>query len=438
MAGRRSPGQQRAWYVYDWANSAFQTTVITVFLGPYLTGLVAAAADVEGFVRPLGIPVRAAAYYPYLVSLSALLQVVTMPLVGAFTDRTGRRRLMLGVLAYVGAIATMLLYFVRGEQYLVGGLLFLVANVAFACSIVVYNAWLPDIASTAERDAVSSRGWALGYLGGGLLLVANLVLLQQAISGRIAIDVADAVRISILAAGGWWALFTLVPLAGLGNAPPRSIEADSGFRQLAQTLRRLRRAPATLTFLAAYLLFNDGVQTVISQSALYADQELDMPPDVIVIAVLIVQMVAVGGALLLGWLADRVGAKRVVLASLTVWVAVLAYAFGLPAGRLEPFYVLACLIGLVLGGTQALSRSLFSHMVPAGREAEYFSAYEISDRGTSWLGPLLFGLALQVTGSYRLAIVSLVIFFVMGFVLLWRADIRRAAAEAGNPAPSRL
>jgi UMF1 family MFS transporter len=163
-----------------------------------------------------------------------------------------------------------------------------------------------------------------------------------------------------------------------------------------------------------------------------------MPPDVIVIAVLIVQLVAVGGALLLGWLAARLGAKRMVLASLTVWIAVLAYAFVLPAGRLQPFYALACLIGLVLGGTQALSRSLFSHMVPAGREAEYFSAYEISDRGTSWLGPLLFGLALQVTGSYRLAIVSLVIFFVMGFVLLWRADIRRAAAEAGNPAPSRL
>jgi UMF1 family MFS transporter len=193
-----------------------------------------------------------------------------------------------------------------------------------------------------------------------------------------------------------------------------------------------------LTFLAAYLLFNDGVQTVISQSAVYADQELDMPPDVIVIAVLIVQLVAVGGALLLGWLAARLGAKRMVLASLTVWIAVLAYAFVLPAGRLQPFYALACLIGLVLGGTQALSRSLFSHMVPSGREAEYFSAYEISDRGTSWLGPLLFGLAVQVTGSYRLAILSLVTFFVAGFVLLWIADIRRAAAEAGNPAPARL
>ena len=163
-----------------------------------------------------------------------------------------------------------------------------------------------------------------------------------------------------------------------------------------------------------------------------------MPQDVIVIAVLTVQLVAVAGALLLGWLAVRLGAKRVVLASLVVWIGVLAYAYVLPAGQVQAFYVLAVFIGLVLGGTQALARSLFSHMVPTGAEAEYFSAYEISDRGTSWLGALLFGVAVQVTGSYRVAILSLVLFFVMGFALLWIADIRRAAAEAGNAAPARL
>lgn len=426
---------QRAWYVYDWANSAFQTSVITVFLGPYLTELARAAADAQGFVRPLGLPLRAAAFYPYLVSLSALLQVMAMPLIGALADRTGRRRLLLGVLAYTGAIGTMLLYFVRGDAYLLGGLLFLVTSVAFTCAVVVYNAWLPDIAVTAERDAVSSRGWALGYLGGGLLLAANLVLLRLA--DPLGIDLADAVRISIVSAGGWWALFTVVPLLGLRDPPPRSA-GGSGFGQLADTLRGLRRAPATLTFLAAYLLFNDGVQTVISQAAIFADQELRLAQDVIVIAVLAVQLVAVVGALLLGRLADRFGAKRVVLASLLVWIGVLAYAYALPAGRVQPFYALACLIGLVLGGTQALSRSLFSHMVPTGREAEYFSAYEISDRGTSWFGALLFGLAVQLTGSYRIAIVSLVVFFVAGFVLLWLADIRRAAAEAGNAAPARV
>jgi UMF1 family MFS transporter len=440
MAGRRartgSRREQRAWYVYDWANSAFQTTVLTVFLGPYLTALAEAAA-VDGFVRPLGIPVRAAAYYPYLVSLSALLQVVAMPLVGAMVDRTGRRRLLLGVLAYTGAIGTMLLYLVGVDQYLVGGLLFLVTTVAFTCSIVVYNAWLPDIAGTEERDRVSSRGWALGYLGGGLLLAANLALLQLAAAGRLGVDVATAVRISIVAAGCWWAVFTVVPLAGLRDAPPRAM-AVGGFGQLAATLRRLRAAPATLVFLGAYLLFNDGVQTVISQSALFADAELGLAQDVIVVAVLIVQFVAVGGALLLGRLAGVFGAKRVVLASLVIWIGVLGYAYVLPPGAVGAFHALAACIGLVLGGTQALSRSLFSHMIPTGAEAEYFSAYEISDRGTSWVGALLFGLAVQVTGSYRVAILSLVVFFVMGFVLLWFADIRRAAAEAGNPAPQRV
>jgi UMF1 family MFS transporter len=451
MARNRSLRRaQRSWYVYDWANSAFQTTVITVFLGPFLTGLAQAAADAQGFVRPLGIPIRAVALYPYLISLSALLQVVAMPLVGAVADRTGRRRLLLGVLAYTGAIATMLLYFMGDEQYIVGSVLFLIASVAFTCSIVVYNAWLPDIAPTEDRDTVSSRGWAVGYLGGGLLLAANLVLLQLVQDGRLNVDLTDAVRISLASAGGWWALFTIVPLVGLDDAPPRPVvvpgggapghgtAAGAGFRQLAHTLGRLRRAPATLTFLAAYLLFNDGVQTVISQSAVFADQELLMPQDVIVIAVLTVQLVAVAGALLLGWLAVRLGAKKVVLASLVVWIGVLAYAYVLPAGQVQAFYVLAVFIGLVLGGTQALARSLFSHMVPTGAEAEYFSAYEISDRGTSWLGALLFGVAVQITGSYRVAILSLVLFFVMGFALLWIADIRRAAAEAGNAAPARL
>ena len=335
MAARRtatgSRREQRAWYLYDWANSAFQTTVLTVFLGPYLTALAEAAA-VDGFVRPLGIPVRAAAYYPYLVSFSALLQVVSMPLVGALVDRTGRRRLLLGVLAYIGAIGTMLLYLVGGDEYLLGGLLFLVTSVSFTCSIVVYNAWLPDIASTEDRDRVSSRGWATGYLGGGLLLAANLVLLQQAQAGALGLDVSTAVRISLVSAGGWWAIFTLVPLVGLRDAPPRPV-AGGGFRQLGMTLRRLRAAPATLLFLAAYLMFNDGVQTVISQSAVFAAFELDLTEDVIVVAVLIVQLVAVFGALLLGWLADLVGAKKVVLASLLIWIAVLGGAFVLPPVR---------------------------------------------------------------------------------------------------------
>jgi UMF1 family MFS transporter len=436
----RSTREQRGWYVYDWANSAFQTSVVTVFAGPYLTAVAEAAAGADGFVRPLGIPIRAAAYYPYLVSLSALLQVVAMPIVGAIADRTGHRRLLLAVTAFTGAAATVLLWTVEGPAYLLGAGLFLVATVAYGCSIVVYNAFLPDIAAPDERDAVSSRGWALGYLGGGLLLAVHLVLVTAAENPGV------AARVAIGSAGVWWAAFTLVPLRILSNPPVRAHATTpgglgsltAGFLQLAATLRVVAGARTTLAFLAAYLLYNDGIQTVISQSAVYAAAELDLDQPAIAAAVLLVQFVAVAGAYGLGVLAGRRGAKRVVLASLVVWMVVLAAAYVLPAGRPVAFFALAALIGVVLGGTQALSRSLFSQMVPDGREAEYFSVYEVSDRGTSWLGPLLFALALQFTGSYRVAILSLLIFFALGFALLWRIDLRRAVAEAGNTAPVRL
>ncbi|HKE98400.1 MAG TPA: MFS transporter [Actinomycetes bacterium] len=440
-AGART-AEQRGWYWYDWANSAFVTTVVTVFGGRYLTKLAKAAADSNGYVHPIGVHVRAGSLYPYLISLSALFQVLLMPIVGAVADRTGRRRRLLALTAFLGAASTVAFGMVSGSAYALGGLFFLVASVAFACSIVVYNAFLPDIAGPGERDRVSSRGWGFGYLGGGLLLFANLVLYQSAEAGSLPFTPGAAAQISIVSAGLWWALFTLVPLAVLrdrpATAPPAGPTLTAGFRQLRTTLAQLRLAPMTLLFLAAYLLYNEGVQTVINQASVFAGEELRLLDTTIITAVLLVQFVAMAGAWLLGLLAGRFGAKRVVLASLVVWTAALTYAWFVPSGAPGQFYLLAALVGLVLGGTQALSRSLFSHMTRDGRQAEYFSFYEIADQGTSWLGSALFGLAFQFTGSYRFAIVSLLVFFVAGFVLLARTDVRRAAAEAGNAAPARL
>jgi UMF1 family MFS transporter len=440
-AGVSRRGARRAWYAYDWANSAFATSVLAVFLGPYLTDVAEQAAGPGGVLRPLGVPISPQAFYPFLVSASALLQVATMPLVGALADRTRRHRLVLGACAWVGAAATMALWFVTGGAYALGGALFLVASVAFACSIVVANAFLPGLAEPQERDAISARGWAAGYAGGGLLLAAHLVLFTLADAGRVALGSSEAVRLSLLSAGAWWALFTLAAVRGLPRSPVAGATpgaAGSTMRELGATLRRLRGSPATLLFLAGYLLYNDGIQTVISQAAVYADEELRLGQSVIAGAILLVQFVAVAGALALGALAGRFGAKRVVLGSLVVWVGVLAYAFSLPAGRPGPFFALAALIGLVLGGSQALSRSLFSHLVPRGREAEYFSVYELAQRGTSWLGPLLFGLVVQLSDDLRIAIASLLVFFVAGFALLAATDVRAAAAEAGNEAPARV
>lgn len=442
-AGRRR--EQRGWYWYDWANSVYSTTVLTVFLGPYLTSVAKAAADAHGFVHPLGLPVRAGSFYAYSVSASLLLSVVAMPLAGALADRTGRKKPLLGCCAYAGAAATAGMFFLDGERYLLGGALLIIANVSFVVSMMLYNSFLPQIARPDERDAVSARGWAFGYAAGALVLVADLALYGK--HDALGISEGTAVRICLASAGLWWGTFALIPLrrlrdrrtattgapgAGLGASPRR------GWRQLRETLRGMRRHPLTLSFLLAYLVYNDGVQTVITQASVYGAEELRLDQTTLIVAVLLVQVLAAAGALLMGRLARRYGAQRTILGSLVAWALTLAAGYFLPAKAPLWFFALAVGIGLVLGGSQALSRSLFSHLVPRGKEAEYFSAYEISDRGVSWLGPLVFGVAYQLTGSYRDAIVSLVAFFVVGFVLLARVPVSRAIAAAGNPVPDRI
>ena len=420
-AERRS--EQRGWYFYDWACSVYSTSVLTVFLGPYLTSVAKSAADADGYVHPLGIPVRAGSFFAYSVSLSVIVAVLVMPLVGAA--------------AYTGATATAAMFFLDGDRYLLGGALLVVANAAQSVAMMLYNSYLPQIAPPEQRDAVSSRGWAFGYAAGSLVLVANLVLY----TGHDAFGLSEsmAVRICLASAGLWWGAFALIPLRRLRDRRTAGREAAlPGFRQLAETVRDMRRHPLTLAFLLAYLVYNDGIQTVISQASVYGSEELGLEQSTLIGAVLLVQLLAVVGALAMGRLARVYGAKRTILGSLVAWTVTLAAGYFLPAGAPVWFFVLAAGIGLVLGGSQALSRSLFSHLIPPGREAEYFSAYEMSDRGMSWLGPLLFGITYQLTGSYRDAIISLVVFFVLGFALLARVPVRRAIGEAGNPVPDRI
>jgi UMF1 family MFS transporter len=434
---RAARREQRGWYFYDWASSAFSTTVITVFLGPYLTSVAQAAADAGEQVTLLGVvPVAPESYFPFMVSISVALQVLLLPLVGGLADVSSRKKYVMAAGAYVGALAVMGMFFLDGTRYQLGGVLFLIANVAFGASLVVYNSFLPDIASPDERDGVSSRAWAMGYVGGIILLVANLVLFL----GHDAFGVTEsaAVRISLFSAGAWWAIFTLIPLARLVNRPAKHVRTGSaltgGFRQLGATLRELPRYPQALLFLAAFFFFNDGIMTVIGLSATYADIELGLSTTLVIAAVIIVQIVGIAGALILGRLARSFGAKRVVLASLVMWSVTLVIAFVIPAGAGTLFLVLAALIGFVLGGSQALARSLFAQLVPRDREAEYFSLYEVSNGASSILGPLVFGLSLQLLGSYRIAILALVVFFIIGGILLARVNVRVGVEQANRVA----
>lgn len=435
--------EQRGWYWYDFANSAFVTTTATVLAGPYITSVAKTAAcgtsegDCDVPLTILGLSVSPGALYFYAITITTILSAFILPVVGAFADRSGTKKRLLAGFAWAGSFFAALLFFVSGGNWLLGVLAMMGASLCLGASLVVYDAILIEIATPDERDGVSSRGWALGYVGGALLLVINLALLTV-----MKDDQGLAARICMLTAAAWWAGFTFVPFVRLRNRPPVNVEKLDGgalgrsFGQLWHTLQHARAYPMTLLFLVAYLFFNDGVQTVIYASSVYGSEELGFETDVLFIAILTVQIVAIFGALLLGRLAGRFGAKRVVLGSLVAWMFVIAGGYLVPENAMVPFILLAASIGLVLGGTQALSRSLFSQLIPRGREAEYFSLYQAMERGTSWLGTLAFGLAFTIFGSYRIAIVLLVVFFVVGGILLSRVDVKRGIREAGNEMPA--
>jgi MFS transporter, UMF1 family len=481
------------WSMYDWANSAFSTTVVVVFLGPYLTSITQAAADAKGLVYLLGVPIRYDSYFTYCISASVLLQVTFLPVLGALADYSHMRKQLMQIFCFLGAAATILLFFVQpGGQWL-GGLLFLIANLAFGASIVFYNSYLPNIASEDQRDRVSAFGWAMGYLGGGLLLLLNLILYLFA--GKLGITQGMAARLSLASAGVWWLGFSLITFATLRpRHPVRPLPHGEtyltiGFRRLAHLMgvpisqvtalmllpllipvlfllripialallpglgpilvlaifiaRKARNLPEAMKFLVAYLLYNDGIQTVIAVSAIFAAQELGFSSTNLILVILMIQFVAFLGALGFGRLAQRYGAKQTILGSLVIWSAVVIYAavgmqstaqvLGMQQRQLE-FWLLGFIIALVLGGTQAISRSLFAQMIPKDQEAEFYSFYEISERGTSWMGTFIFGVINQISGSLRLGIVSLIVFFLLGMALLPLVNVLRAM-EQGKAAP---
>jgi UMF1 family MFS transporter len=430
---KNNPKEILGWAMYDWANSAFSSTVVTTFLGPYLAALIAAQPD--GVLTILGYRIEAGAFFPFCVSISVVLQVILLPLLGTLADATNlKKRLLLGF-GYAGATATILLFFVDSGRILLGGVLFIIANLCFGAAIVFYNAFLPDIATPDTQDSVSSRGFAFGYLGGGIVLGLNVAMLQ------LIEDQGTAVRLALASAGVWWLAFTwLFPQRRLRQRQPvKTLPTGNPFKhsikEFLATLKEMATDhPQTLQYLVAYLIYNDGIQTVNTVAAIFASIELGMGPAELVGVVLMIQFVAALGAILFNRVAARIGAKATVLITLVGWSLLLIYAFGFMHSA-EQVWVWAFFEALVLGSSQALSRSLFSKMVPAQREAAYFSLYEISERGTSWIGPVVFGLAVQQTGSAQTALLPIISFFVVGSIILALTNVRQGIADAGNEVP---
>jgi UMF1 family MFS transporter len=401
-----------AWCLYDWANSAFATVALAAVLPVYFAALVpAGGAPVCWSEQPL----PATALWGYVVAGSMLLVAIVAPGLGNLADRRGWRLHLLTLFCVVGSLATAGLALAGPGRYLLAALLFIVANVGFAAGNICYNAYLPDLARGADADRLSARGFAFGYLGGGLMLLLAFVIIQQHALFGFA-DKGVATRFTFLLTGVWWLGFSLPVFAGLKKVPLKTgtthvLRAPEDYLR---TFVELRQHRDLFRFLVAFLLYNDGIQTIIAVSAIFAREELGLGTGTILGCFLMIQFVATPGALAFARLAKHFSTKRALLATLTIFFALTAYA-SLMHSTME-FWILGFVVALVLGGSQALSRSLFSSMIPRERSAEFFGFYAISSKFASIFGPLTFALLIDLTGSNRIAILALALFFVVGII----------------------
>lgn len=408
----------RAWAMYDWANSAFITIVITTIFSPFF-------ASVAAKNLPEGQPASLFALITYVaIAISAVLSL----LLGAVADALGaQKRLLLGLTA-IGAIATCAMWFIGPGDWLLASGLFIAANIAITCAFVCYNALLPHIAKPDEIDRVSSGGFAMGYLGGGIALAIVLVLLAAIKETLVAIHLA------FVLAGVWWFMFALPVFFAVREIPPAGSLTPAQavrnmFRMLLHTLKDLKNRPQIMLFLAAFLLYSDGINTIIRMAALFG-AEVGVPAKTMIAAILLTQVVGVPFAFLFGILSKRFQTKTLILFGICVYtgIALVGYGMSKPAH----FVVLAILVGTVQGGTQALSRSLYARMIPAQRSGEYFSVYGIMDRFSGAMGSGLLFIFGYFFGSSRLGVLGVAAMFVIGGLLLWKVNLKAAAAAKGD------
>ena len=434
------------WLMYDWANSAFYTTVVSVLLGPYLISLAQSRVGENGVIFDFGFLGAATAKNLFSLSITASVfcQVLFLPILGAIADYSNLKKRLMTIFCYTGVTASCLLFFVAEDYYVYGSVLLIIANLCFGAANVFYNAYLVEITTEDRRDFISSYGFASGYLGGIIMLLLNIFFVQNAES--FGLSTGFAVRLSLLAASVWWgffAFFTFYLIKSRGaakNLPEGKNLISVGFSELGNTVRELKRLRYTAQFLIASFCYNNGIQTVITSASVFLAQELfvargeEASQSFLLGIFLAAQISALIGAISFERLARIIGAKKTLLISLLTWTCIVIFAYGF-LQTVWQAWIMSVFIGLVLGSSQALSRSLYSQMIPVGRESSFFGLYEISERGTSLVGSLVFGIVVGITGSFRQAILSMIIFFAIGIIILFFTDTNRAIHEAGNLTP---
>jgi UMF1 family MFS transporter len=412
-----------SWAMYDWANSAFATTIMAAMFPPFYRAMATAAGMAEG---------NATAAWAYTTSIALLIVALLAPVLGAISDHTGGKKWYVAFFAGLGILGTGLMVVLGETSYILGSVLFIMGNVGFAGANVFYESLLPHIAKKGDIDQVSTRGYALGYLGGGILLIINMLWYNWPDLFFMP-GAGFAIKASFFSVAVWWALFSIPLFRNVPEPPVMRTVGESenvlsaGFARLAHTFRRLASYKQLLLFLVAFWIYNNGIGTIIIMATAYGD-EIGIELSDMVIALIITQFVGIPFSFAFGRLARRIGAKRGILVALVVYTLISIAGFFMQTAT--HFYILAFAVGLVQGGSQALSRSLYGNMVPKSQAAEFFGFYSTSSKIAGVLGPLVFGVVSQLAGESRLSILSLIIFFLVGGVLLMLVDVREGIRVA--------
>jgi UMF1 family MFS transporter len=429
---------QVAWAFYDWANSAFYTIVVTavfpVFFGGY------AAAGVSSGLASIR--------YANATTVALVVVALMSPLLGAAADSLGAKKVLLGVFLGLGLVSTAAMALVGRGEWVFAAACFAVSNIGIVGSLVFYDSLLPHVIRgdnpEEEMDRVSSAGYALGYLGGGLALALALLVIAQPARFGFA-DSWSAMRASFLGCALWWALFSIPLFRRVPEPPARGSRVPllalprAAVRELVSTFRHLRRYRQALLLLVAVAIYSDGIGTIVRMAARYG-QELGLGPGLLIGTVLVIQFVGMPFAFLFGALGARIGAKRAILVGLAVYVGISAYAWFVPLfeHKAAAFVVLGLLVATVQGGTQALSRSLFASFVPPERSSEFFGFFSVFEKFAGIFGPVVFAAGVAATGTSRAGIVGIVLFFIVGGALLLRVDVEEGRRAAQSPAEEPL
>jgi UMF1 family MFS transporter len=410
--------------MYDWANSAFQTTVITAVFPDFFSAV--AAADLP--------PAVATARFAWATTIAVAIIAILGPILGAFADYRAMKKKMLAFFMAIGVVTTAMMAGIDRGEWEYAALLFMISNIAISASFVFYDSLLPHIASHEEMDRVSTTGYALGYVGGGLLLTINLAwILSPATFGLP--DAVAAIKLSFVSVAVWWLVFS-IPLFRRVAEPPRALEADErgdenpvgvAFVRVRETFGELRGYRNAFLMLVAFLLYNDGIQTIIKMATIYG-AEVGIDRNARIGAFIVVQFVGIPFSFLFGALADRIGAKTAVFLSLAVYTGISVLGYFMTTTW--QFFALAFLVGTVQGGSQALSRSLFARMIPRHKSSEYFGFFSVFEKFAGIFGPALFASAVTLTGSSRPAVISVIFFFVTGALVLRKVDVAEGVRQA--------